>query len=120
MSMRSPSTESTSIAPSSAGSIAYASSSTTRYAFPCACQRDDVIGDLARRAIGADHSDAEDTPHPLALVRRVPARADDERGDRLVARQRRHLLEPERLPRRHGDRPFEGAPDLLLDSRVEH
>src|SRR5579864_5358868 len=100
MSMRSPSIARTSIAPSNSGSIAYGSPSTTRYAFPCACQRDDVIGNLARRAIGADHSDAGDAPHPLALVRRIPPRTDDERGDRLLARQRRHLLEAERLPRR--------------------
>src|SRR5713101_9825656 len=31
--------------------------------FPCACQRDDVIRDLARRAIGCDHNDARDSPH---------------------------------------------------------
>src|ERR1700758_1037792 len=100
MSMTSPSTERTSTAPSSPSSCTYGSPSSTRYTFPCACQRDDVIGDLARRAIRADHSDAGDAPHPLALIRGVAARAQDDRADRLVARQRRDFLETERLPRR--------------------
>src|SRR5581483_2438876 len=120
MSMASPSTDSTSTAPSSPSSCTYGSSSRTRYTFPCACQRDDVIGDLARRAIRADHNDARDAPHPLALVRRVPARPHDERGDRLVPGQRGDLLDAERLPRREGDRPGERATHLLLHTRVEH
>src|SRR5438067_11062409 len=105
MSMASPSTDSTSTAPSRPSSCTYGSTSLTRYAFPCACQRDDVIGDLARRAIGIDHNDARDAPHPLALIRRVPAGAHDERGDRLLTRERRHLLQPAPLPRPARDPP---------------
>src|SRR5438477_11286504 len=120
MSMVSPSTASTSTAPSRPSPIVYSPPSLTRYAFPCACQRDDVIGDLARRAIGIDHNDARDAPHPLALIRRVPAGAHDERGDRLLTGERRHLIQPERLPRRGRDRPLERAPHLLLHARVEH
>src|ERR1700747_3288506 len=120
MSMESPSTASTSTAPSSPSPIVCPRPSTTRYAFPCACQRDNVIGDLARRAIGIDHNDARDTTHPLALIRRVPAGAHDERRDRLRTRERRHLLQPERLTRRPRDRPLERVPDLLLHARVEH
>src|SRR5437764_15347838 len=111
--MSSPFTESTSIAPSCPSARSY-SPSATRYSFPCACQRDDVIGDLARRAIRADHSDARDASHPFALVRGVAARAHDERGYRFLPRERRHLLETEPLARRERDRPRERATHLLL------
>ena len=40
---------------------------------------------------------AGDPPHPLALVRGVPARAHDDRLERLGSRAARDLLEPERL-----------------------
>src|SRR5579864_1305484 len=120
MVMSSPSTDRTSTAPSRPSSCTYGSPSRTRYMFPCACQRDDVIGDLARRAIRADHSDAGNAAHPLALIRRVAPRAYDDRGDRLLARQRRHLVEPERLSRRQRDRALERAANLLLDTCVEH
>src|SRR5947208_12134494 len=114
MSMESPSTASTSTAPSRPSPIVYSPPSMTRYAFPCACQRDDVIGDLARRAIRVDHSDARDASHPLALIRGVAARAHDERRDRLVSRKRRNLLEAECLARSQRDRPSERAAHLLL------
>src|SRR5579872_5854181 len=119
MSMESPSTDSTSTAPSGPSARSY-SPSATRYLLPCACQSDDVIGDLPGRSIRGDHSDARDAAHPLALIRRVPTRAHDERGDRLVARQRRDLLEPECLPRGQRDRPLERAANFFLDAGVEH
>src|SRR5579872_2080235 len=120
MVMSSPSTDRTSTAPSRPSSCTYGSPSRTRYTFPCACQRDDVIGDLARRAIRADHSDAGNAAHPLALIRRVSPRANDDRRDRLLAGQRGHLLEPERLPRRDRDRALERTAHLVLHTGVEH
>src|SRR5579859_7886425 len=120
MVMSSPSTDRTSTAPSRPSSCTYGSPSRTRYTFPCACQRDDVIGDLARRAIRADHSDAGNAPHPLALIRGVAARAHDDRSDRLVTWQRRDLVEAERLARGQRDRLLEREPHLFQDAGVEH
>src|SRR5204862_4217209 len=103
----SPSTSSTCTTPSRSGSIVYSSPSVTRYTFPCACQREDVIGDLARRAVGIDHNDAGDASHPFALIRGVATRARDDRGRGLVGRQARDLVEAERLACRRRDRPGE-------------
>src|SRR5579885_3370674 len=118
--MSSPATDRTSIAPSRPSWMVYSLPSATRYAFPCACQLDDVIGDLPRGAVGADHSDAGDAPHPLALVGGGPPRAHDEGGDRLLAWERRHLVEPERLARGGRDRSGKRPVDLLLHARLEH
>src|SRR3954452_13250511 len=108
----SPAVRSTSSAPSHSGCSSY-SSSATRYAFPCACQSDDVI-----RAL--DHNEAWNPSQPLALVRGVSPCADDDRLDRLLARKRCHLVEAERLPRRLRDGPGERCPYLVLDTRGEH
>src|SRR3954447_21640476 len=86
----SPSARSTSSAPSHSGCISY-SSSATRYAFPCACQSDDVISAL-------DHNEARNPPEPLALVRGISPCAHDDRLDRLLTGQRRDLVEAECLP----------------------
>src|SRR4051812_45215081 len=93
----SPSTRSTSSAASP--SISY-SPSATRYAFPCACQSDDVIG-------GLDDNEPGDAPHPFSLVCGVPACAHDDRIDRVFARQVGHLVEAQRLARCLRDRGAE-------------
>src|SRR4051812_18192362 len=108
----SPAVRSTSSAPSHSGCISY-SPSATRYAFPCACQSDDVI-----RAL--DHNEAGDPAHPLALVRGVPPCPHDDSLDRLVPRQLRDLVEAERLARRLGDRSGERGAHLLLAPGLEH
>src|SRR3954447_1506197 len=88
--------------------------------FPCACQRDDLSGGLLRRAVGRDDNEPFETPQPLALISGVPSGANDQRLDRLLARQRRHLLEADDLPRGCRRLEEERVSHLLLDSAVEH
>src|SRR5579884_2511672 len=118
--MSSPSTSSTCTTPSSSGSIVNSSLSATRYTFPCACQLDDVIRDLARRAIAGDDNDARDPPHPLPLVGGVAPGADDDRAFRLVGRERRDLVQPEGLARRRRNRSCQRRTDLVLHAPLEH
>ena len=54
--------------------------------FPCACQRDDLIGDLLRRPIRGERNDARHPSQPFPLIASQPARCERDLGDRLLAR----------------------------------
>src|SRR6187431_1253378 len=59
------------------------SGSTTTYVLPSACQVDDVVDHLLAGAVRIDELDSGNATHPLALIRRVLARALDEPLGRL-------------------------------------
>ena len=87
---------------------------------PSPCHFDNLIGDIAGRAIGAHANNARNPPEPFPLVGGVAARAADERLDGLVSRKLGDVTEAVNVLRRRGDRPRQRAPDLVLDAAREH
>ena len=59
---------------------------------PCADHFEDLIGDFAGRAVGREANKAGNATHPLALVRRIAARAKAERLGRFPIAEPREVL----------------------------
>src|SRR2546423_13365014 len=87
---------------------------------PCADHFEDLIGYFTGRAVGRDANKARNAAHPLALVRRIAARAKAERLGRFPITEPGDVFEAKRLAGGYRDRLGPWPRPLVPHPRPPH